>query len=200
LTATNLATPQIFRPRDLLSALLQNPITCTGCCPRATTGTRRAAKSCDELAPPHTSLPKGCPGYHIPPLGLTPFRDTVLPSPYPLAERDSLLRQHRSAAALAKRLASHTGQSPMRLAQSPLSTPWRPNSGHTDRSALCQCRTFNGSLPSATKSAPRRGTANQFLLPMPFEQSACATNSCRPTTEIHCTKTSIIARRGWLRA
>jgi hypothetical protein len=25
------------------------------------------------------SLPKGAPGYHIPPLGLTPFRDTVLP-------------------------------------------------------------------------------------------------------------------------
>ena len=30
--------------------------------------------------------------------------------PYPLTERDSLLRQRRCAAALAKRLASHTGQ------------------------------------------------------------------------------------------
>jgi len=29
----------------------------------------------------------------------------------------------------------------MRLAESPLSTPSRPNSGHTDRSALCQQET-----------------------------------------------------------
>jgi hypothetical protein len=68
------------------------------------------------------------------------------------------------------------------------------------KSAKCHCRTFNGSLRSATKSATRRGTANQFLPPMPFEPSACATDSRRPTTEIHCTKTSMIARRGWLRA
>jgi hypothetical protein len=40
--------------------------------------------------------------------------------PYALAERDSLLRQRRC---LSEALASHTGQSPMRLAQSPLSTP-----------------------------------------------------------------------------
>ena len=32
---------------------------------------------------------------------------------YQLAERDSLLRQRRCAVALAKRLASHTGQSPV---------------------------------------------------------------------------------------
>ena len=60
----------------------------------------------------------------------------------PLAERELLICQRRCAAALAKRLASHTGQSPMRRAQSPLSTPSRPNSGHTDRSALCQKRSW----------------------------------------------------------
>jgi hypothetical protein len=61
--------------------------------------------------------------------------------PYPLAETDFLLRQRRCAAALAKRLASHTGQSPMRLVQSPLSTPSRPNSGRSFMSASCQERT-----------------------------------------------------------
>jgi hypothetical protein len=38
---------------------------------------------------------------------------------YPLAKRDPLLRQRRCAAALAKRLASHTEQSPMRLLKVP---------------------------------------------------------------------------------
>src|SRR4029077_13105309 len=79
---------------------------------------------------------------------------------YPLAERDSLLRQRRCAAALAKRLASHTGQSPMRLAQSPLSAPKRPNSGHTDRSALLPTTDISAaaavSRPGGRRAIPDR--------------------------------------------
>jgi hypothetical protein len=122
-----------------------------------------------RLAPSGPNVPKRTPPLAYKPSesqsrpGLRPQAPPGLASTkslrsYPLAERDSLLRQRRCAAALAKRLASHTGQSPMRLAQSPLSTPKRPNSGHTGRSALCHTLTCPA-LPNQKTSAARQQSA-----------------------------------------
>jgi hypothetical protein len=53
---------------------------------------------------------------------------------YPLAERDSLLRQRRCGAALAKRLASHTGNHRCGL----LKVRFPPNNDRTADAVLCQ--------------------------------------------------------------